>query len=155
MKSNSLISDAISQNGYIVQVIYGKSMWPLLRNKRDSVHIVYPNVTPKRGDIVLFIRDGEKNGHHVLHRIMRTSGDNYIICGDNQWKSELVRPNMIVGIAEGIYRDEKYISLNDSLGYKIYRFFCMLFYPIRKPIFWLRDYSRIALGRVKKIIFKG
>lgn len=155
MKNNSLISKAISKNGYIVQAISGKSMWPLLRNKRDSVHVVYPHVKPKRGDIVLFIRNGEENGHHVLHRIIRSCGDGYIICGDNQWKSERVRPDMIVGVVEGIYRDEKYISLNDSFGYKLYRFFCMCFYPIRKPVFCLRDYCRIVLGRVKQIIFKG
>ena len=83
----------------------GTSMLPLLRAGTDSVVLEKPTGNLKRGDIAFYIRD---NGAYVLHRVIKSEGDSYTLCGDNQLTLEKGITNRnIIGVVTRIYRGEK------------------------------------------------
>lgn len=114
----TLIEKYIKENGEFVAIPVGTSMYPMLRNRRDSVYLVrYEGQGLKKYDIPVYKRD---NGQQVMHRCLGKDGDGYIMCGDNQWVLEHgVRENQIIAVAKGFYRDEKYIP-NENRLYKFY-----------------------------------
>ena len=65
-------------------------------------------------------------GKLVLHRILEVGADSYVLCGDNQYIKEYgVKKEQVLGVLEGVYRDEKYIDCKKSSGYKVYvRLWC-------------------------------
>ncbi|MBO4622633.1 MAG: S24/S26 family peptidase [Bacilli bacterium] len=107
--------DIIDKQGYYIATPIGTSMLPLLRERIDTVKIVKLNRPLKRGDVILYERP---NNAFLLHRIVRVKGKNestkYILCGDNQVDLEkYVYPNQIIGVMEGYYHGEEYISTSD------------------------------------------
>lgn len=92
----------------------GTSMLPMLRQGIDSVSIVSPKVRePKAGEVILYRR---KNGAFVLHRAIKLQDDGSFVCrGDNQYELEYgVERERIIGVLEGYYRDDKWISADDA-----------------------------------------
>ena len=85
MNNHSDYRSIIKDKGFLVSTIVGISMYPLLRQRKDSVHIVKIDSPLKKNDVILYQRD---SGQYVLHRIIKIKNSNYIICGDNQWKKE-------------------------------------------------------------------
>ena len=65
-------------------------------------------------------------GKLVLHRILEVGADSYVLCGDNQYIKEYgVKKEQVLGVLEGVYRDEKYIDCKKGRGYKVYvRLWC-------------------------------
>lgn len=97
----------------------GTSMLPMLRQGIDSVSIVSPQKREaKVGEVILYRR---KNGAFVLHRAIDLQSDGKFICrGDNQGVIERdVSPDSVIGVLEGYYRDDKWISADDA-DYKRY-----------------------------------
>lgn len=97
-------------------------MLPLIREGIDTVKIVKVNKDIKRGDVVLYKRDGD----YVLHRVVRTkktkTGSEFTMCGDNQVVLEKgVTLNRVIGVMDGFYKEEKYISINDLDYIKYYK----------------------------------
>ncbi len=89
----------------------GYSMYPLFVPERDEA-IIAPlgNRLPKRGDVVLYRRNG---GILVLHRIWRRRGEAFYMVGDNQSEIEgPLRKDQIKGILVGIVRKGKKFSVN-------------------------------------------
>ena len=143
MNNQSDYGTVINEKGFLVSTIVGISMYPLLRQRKDSVHIVKINKTLKKNDVILYQRD---SGQYVLHRIIKIKNGNYIICGDNQWQKEYgITDEHIIGIMIGYYRKEKYHTVN-SFGFKIYTFIIRLTRPIRR----LRDYIKRGLRKIFK-----
>lgn len=143
MNNQSDYRTVINEKGFLVSTIVGISMYPLLRQRKDSVHIVKINKTLKKNDVILYQRD---SGQYVLHRIIKIKNGNYIICGDNQWQKEYgITDEHIIGIMIGYYRKEKYHTVN-SFGFKIYTFIIRLTRPIRR----LRDYIKRVLRKIFK-----
>lgn len=94
----------------------GVSMLPLLRQGIDSVEIAAVTRPLKKFDLPLYRRE---NGQYILHRIVEV-GDTYTCIGDNQDALEYgVKPEQIIAVTTGIYRGDKYISV-DSFRYKCY-----------------------------------
>lgn len=116
--NETLIEKYIKENGECVTVPNGTSMYPMLRHRRDSVHLVrYDMRGLKKYDLPVYKRD---NGQQVMHRCLGKNDDGYIMCGDNQWFLEYgVTDDKIIAIVKGFYRDEKYISVKNS-SYRIY-----------------------------------
>lgn len=97
----------------------GTSMLPMLRQGIDSVSLVSPEKREaKVGEVILYRR---KNGAFVLHRAIALQPDGNFICrGDNQGVIERdVSPESVIGVLEGYYRDDKWISADDA-EYKKY-----------------------------------
>lgn len=114
----SKIKQYIDSEGFFVATPVGTSMWPMLRNRRDNVYLVKYNGSLKKYDLPVYIRD---DGKHVMHRCLGKSEDGtYIMCGDHQWTKEFgIREDQIIAVAQGFYRDDKFISC-DNKWYKLY-----------------------------------
>ena len=68
MNNQSDYRTVINEKGFLVSTIVGISMYPLLRQRKDSVHIVKINKTLKKNDVILYKRD---TGQYVLHRLIK------------------------------------------------------------------------------------
>lgn len=133
--SKTLIEQYIEEQGEFIATPVGTSMWPLLRNRRDTVHLVKYAGNLKKYDIPLYKRT---TGEQVMHRCIDITKDGYVMCGDNQTAKEFgITDEQIIAVAKGIYKDEKYIPCTN----KIYRF-------------WVRSWcmSLRVRGRILRIL---
>lgn len=116
-----IIDIAFQNNQSAVFRVKGMSMFPLLRDQRDSVTLEKITKDPKRKDIILYKRD---NGQFVLHRIIKVKDGIYTLVGDNQHVLEYpIRRDQILGVVTSIIRKGKTIDLKTSKKYKLYSFF--------------------------------
>lgn len=104
-------AEELEKNGAIAFVPRGISMWPTLKNRGQSVVVVKKTGKLARFDVALYIRPGRK---YVLHRVMKPTDDGYVICGDSQLVCERVAEEQVIGVMEGFYRKDKYISATDE-----------------------------------------
>lgn len=101
------LKEMLAENKEIKMTVTGSSMFPLLRDRRDSVLLVRPERLQKY-DIVLFIRT---NGEAVLHRIIKITAKGLIMLGDNQYEKEgPIAPEQVIAVAKGFFRGEQYFS---------------------------------------------
>ena len=101
----------IEKNNVIAFVPGGNSMWPILKNKKQSVIVQKKQSRLKKFDVGFYQRD---NGAFVLHRVMQVTPDGYIMCGDSQLVFEKVKEENVFGVMEGFYQGKKYISCDDK-----------------------------------------
>ena len=112
--NNISYRDLLEKFPYYIATPIGTSMMPMIRQRLDTVKLVKPQGKLKKYDVILYQR---KDGTYVLHRIIGVKKNSYILCGDNQFvKERNVTDDMIIGVVDGFYREEKYIS-NDDLEY--------------------------------------
>lgn len=113
-----IIDIAFKNNQSVILKVRGMSMFPLLRDKRDSVRLEKITNSPKRKDIILYKRD---SGQFVLHRIVKEKDGLYTLVGDNQHSKEYpIRKDQVLGVVTSIIRKGKEINLSKSKKYKIY-----------------------------------
>ena len=120
----TLIEKYINETGEFIAIPVGTSMYPMLRNRRDSVYLVrYNGNGLNKYDLPVYKR---RDGTQVMHRCLGKDEKGYIMCGDNQWILEHgVKDENIIAVAKGFYRDEKYIA-NENKMYRLYcRLWCM------------------------------
>ena len=105
----------------------GYSMYPLIREREDILHIVKKD-TYKRGDIILYKSDVD---HYVLHRILRIKKDQIICAGDyNYFKDKPITDKQVLGLLLSIKKkDGKTIDL--SKDKKARKFFYTNFFHIK------------------------
>lgn len=116
-----IIEDAIKNGGSVKIKVSGFSMYPLVVSRRDSVVLTGAD-SVKVGDVSLFKRE---DGDYILHRIVGKKDGAYMVRGDYEQKIEYpVYEHQIIAVAEGFYRNEKYISCDSKL-YKLYKAFWM------------------------------
>ena len=104
--------ELLEQNGYIVYTNVGRSMMPLLRQRRDIIEIHKKGPERcKKYDVVLYKR-GER---YVLHRILEVlPNGKYIIAGDNNTFLEKdITDEQILGVLTRVIRDGKSIYMDD------------------------------------------
>ena len=144
----------LERSGYIMYTNVGISMLPLLREKRDVMRI--ERRPWKRWDAVLFRRPGVVGrGRYIVHRILRVGPDGSCwIVGDNLTEGEWVRPEDILGVLTGVYRDGKMLELND-FGYRLYVALWCRPWPLRFAVLRLRNLCRRVLSKGKRIIRKA
>lgn len=148
MKKNEKVTDyeqLIKEQGFVCNTIVGRSMYPMLRNRKDTIVVKKVSGRLKKYDVPLYKRDGK----YILHRIIAVKSDHYVIRGDNCYEREYVTDDMIIGVLSDFYRGEKKIQL-DNLFYKSYVIFWRYTFGIR----FLLKKVRGALGRVKRTIQK-
>lgn len=145
--------DIIKQQGKLVYTNTGISMMPLLRQHRDLLIIAPPPEGRLRiWDIPLYRRD---NGQYIMHRVLWVRKDDYIICGDNQWRPETgITDRHIIGVLEAVNRDGKLLPVRATaehphvpFGYRLYVFVWCFFFPIRAVIcfLWFRIRYRLLM----------
>lgn len=122
------IEEVLKSEGVYVGAPCGVSMYPMLRNLKDTIIIRPVEGRLKKYDVPLYRRK-EK---YILHRIVKVLPDGYVICGDNCANKEYdINDEKIIGVLTGFYRGDKQISM-DSPVYKAYSRIWVFFYPIRK-----------------------
>lgn len=138
MSEYSTIEAEIEKHGIGIFTNVGDSMMPLLRQRRDIIHISKVDGRLKKYDVPLYKRD---NGQYVLHRILKVRENDYVICGDNRTgMEEGITDRHIIGVMTGVSRDGKFLSVNDK-KYKLY----VMLWGGRKSY-------RIFLLRVKSVM---
>ena len=140
-----IMEEVIESGGSCKLRVTGYSMTPTLRHLKDSVVLVSPqNRKPKKDEIVFIKRD---SGKHVLHRIRKIIDDNsFVMNGDAQQWTEVVRFDQVIGVVEAFYRDDKLISC-DNKKYKIYMKLWVICKPIRPIIFKSRSLIKKIIKR--------
>jgi len=109
---------AFQNNQTFVFKIKGTSMFPFLKNQKDSVRLAPITNELKKRDIVLYRRS---NGAYVLHRIIKIKDNVYSMVGDNQRAIETpIYRDQILGIVTHLIKGEKEIDVKKN---KKYRFF--------------------------------
>ena len=135
-----IMEEVIQSGGSCKLKVTGYSMTPTLRHLKDSVVLVSPEKRqPKKNEIVFIKRD---TGKHVLHRIRKIIDDqSFIMNGDAQQWTEVVRFNQVIGVVDSFYRGDKEVSC-DNIKYKTYVKLWVLCKPIRPLIFKYRNLVR-------------
>lgn len=123
----------------------GYSMYPFLNPDRKDQVIVEPigDRRLKRGDVVLYRRNGEKGrtdedgfaeGILVLHRIHHVKEDSFYMVGDNQNQVEgPLQRDQLRGIMTARVRNAKILSARNLL-YRASVFLWLMVCPIRPRI---------------------
>ncbi len=135
----------LEEKGVLITTIAGVSMRPLLKDRRDTVAVKKLSDRLKRYDVALY----ESGGRVLLHRVLRDEGNAYIIRGDNCVNPEHIPDAQILGIAEGFYIKNRYVSAENG-WYQCYARLWTALFPLRKT--WKR--GRGVLGRIKRKLIK-
>ena len=102
----------IEKNGVIAFVPRGNSMWPILKNRGQSVIIRKKTAEEKLAPLTVAFYE-RKSGAFVLHRVMSTRENGYVMCGDSQFTHEFVEESQVFGVMEGFYHGKKYIKVTN------------------------------------------
>ena len=127
MQSPYKFEEVLEKDGELFFTNVGYSMYPLIKEREDILHIVTSN-TYLKGDIILF---KSKEEHYVLHRILKIKKDKIITAGDyNYFKDQPITQEQILGKLIDIKKkDGKVIDLSkDKKGRK---FWYTNFFPIK------------------------
>ena len=141
------IEDVIKAEGVFISTTSGVSMYPMLRDRRDTIVVRPPQGRLKKYDVALY----KRGNAYILHRVLKVKPDSYIIRGDNCDKKEYdITDKEVLGVLTEFYRDGKQIDMN-GWRYKMYvRVHCMLF-PVRflgRRIYW-------GIRKVWRFVRKG
>ena len=104
------IEDAITQNGIYVGPTVGMSMYPMLKNRRDTIIVRPKTERLKRLEVALYKR-GES---YIMHRVIEVLKDGYLIRGDNCYYDEIVAEEDVIGILTEFYRKDKHYLCTDT-----------------------------------------
>ena len=109
MPSQIKFEEVLEKDGELFFTNVGYSMYPLIRQREDILHIVKKD-TYKKGDIILYKSDID---HYVLHRILKIKKDKIICAGDyNYFKDKPITNEQILGLLISIKKkDGKVIDL--------------------------------------------
>lgn len=103
----------LEKNGAIAFVPHGNSMWPILKNRKQTVVVIKKTDRLSRFDVALYERNG-KEKTFVLHRVMKSADGGYIICGDSQFVLERVEEDAVFGVMSGYYKGKTFIPVTDE-----------------------------------------
>jgi len=119
MQSPFKFEEVLEKDGELFFTNVGYSMYPLIKQREDILHIKKAD-SFKKGDIILFKSQQE---HYVLHRILKIKKDKIITAGDyNYFKDQPIEKECILGKLIDIKKkDGKVIDLSrDKKGRKFW-----------------------------------
>lgn len=120
------IESILDADGVFVSTTSGVSMYPMLRDRRDTIIVTRPKERLKKFDVALY-RRGES---YVLHRVIKVLPDSYIIRGDNCLAKEYgITDAEVLGVLSGFFRGNREKSIN-SLGCKLYSRLIVALHPL-------------------------
>ncbi|MBQ2986059.1 MAG: S24/S26 family peptidase [Tyzzerella sp.] len=147
MNNIKQIEEVIKEQGMLVCTTAGTSMYPMLRDRRDTIIVKPYEGRLKKYDVPLY-----KSGtRYILHRIVEVCPDSYVICGDNCERKEYgITDEQILGVLTGFYRGSKLIDMN-SWQYKLYARIACAAFPLRR----VRGIARSIARRIWHVFKKG
>ena len=127
MQSQIKFEEVLEKDGELFFTNVGYSMYPLIKQREDILHIIKTDDF-KKGDIILFKSNVD---HYVLHRVLKIKKDKIITAGDyNYFKDQPITPNQVLGKLVTIKKkDGKVIDL--SKDKKARKFWYTNFFPIK------------------------
>lgn len=128
-----IINEILQQGGKAWITVTGMSMYPFLRENKDSVELASGSFeTIKRGDIVLIRR---MSGEYILHRVLYKNADSFYIIGDaQQWIEGPLKAYQLVAAVAAIKRGDFPINCN-NLIWRILTALWLYFIPVRHWVF--------------------
>jgi hypothetical protein len=119
--------------------VTGMSMYPFLRDKKDSVELARSSFAEvQRGDILLVLGD---DNTYVMHRLHNKKKDCFYINGDaQQWKEGPYYPNQIIAKVTTVWRENKCIPCT-NVEWRVLVVIWQVLYPFRYII--INTYSRM------------
>jgi SOS-response transcriptional repressor LexA len=128
-----VIEELLEEGMRIRITVTGSSMYPFLRDKKDSVELYRSSYDQlKRGDIVLIRRD---NGEYVLHRVVKKDRKYFYMNGDaQQWWEGPIKPKQVIAKVTKVWRKDRCI-LCSSFLWRLASILWMLLIPFRDLIF--------------------
>lgn len=146
IRESHLIEKELEEYGAYASTTSGVSMRPLFKTGRDMVIIEKPKGELSRFDVALY---KSRSGAYTLHRVIRVKEDEYLIRGDNTYRTEHIAKDRIIGVLTAFNRKGKRHS-TDELGFRVYSRIWNFIYPIRYIIHLPRPF----LARVYRKLFK-
>lgn len=128
----ALVGEVLEKHQKARITVTGSSMFPFLRNSKDSVELCLASYEVLRvGDIVLIKR---YDGRYVLHRVFRKEVNHFYILGDAQSCIEgPLMPQQLLAVVTVIWRGSKRISCDDP-WWRILSWLWLLLLPFRGMI---------------------
>lgn len=125
-----LADELLKENMKVVFRVSGRSMWPLLRNRLDSVLLAPLGRVVRRGDIVL-MKVPEPHNRYILHRVYKVSGGLMGTQGDGCLEADPPVPlDCVLGRVEAVLRGKRTLSCDGTL-LRAYTALWMAFTPLR------------------------
>jgi hypothetical protein len=141
-----LLELQLRSGGKASLAVTGSSMEPMLRDRRDLVWLTVLDHPPQRGDILLY---RQPSGRYILHRVVQSGARaECLCCGDNDWKTEPVRREDVIGVVYAFCRKGKTMDVHDG-AYRAYVRTWTALFPWRRPILLLRR-SLAKLHRTRR-----
>ena len=127
MPSPYKFEDVLNKDNELFFTNVGYSMYPLIKEREDILHIVKTDEF-KKGDILLYKSNVDR---YVLHRLLKIKKDKYILAGDyNYFKDQPITNEQVLGKLVTIKKkDGKEIDL--SKDKKARKFFYTNFFHIK------------------------
>ena len=127
MPSEIKFEEVLEKDNELYFTNVGYSMYPLIRQREDILHIVKTNDF-KKGDIILYKSNVD---HYVLHRILRIKKDKIICAGDyNYFKDQPITKEQVLGLLTEIKKkDGAVIDLSEDK--KVRKFWYTNFFYIK------------------------
>ena len=125
------IEESLKNNCDVRITVTGYSMYPLLRNRKDSVILGKPPKKLKKYDIVFYKRE---DGSYILHRILKIKDNLLSMAGDNEIELEYpIKPEQIIGVTTHYIKSGKKYSTK-NLIYKLYVIIWAWLFPHRHKL---------------------
>lgn len=142
------------KNGVISFVPRGNSMWPIIKNRGQSVVIKLKENRLNVYDVAFYLR---KDGSFVLHRVLKKVDGGYVMCGDSQLTLEKVDEEQVFGVLMGFYKGKEYIESTDKKYIKrVERWYKRkTIRKIRLKIFFFTNRVKNKLKLMVKKVFRG
>ena len=127
MPSPYKFEDVLNKDNELFFTNVGYSMYPLIKEREDILHIVKSDEF-KKGDILLYKSNVD---HYVLHRLLKIKKDKITLAGDyNYFKDKPITKESILGKLVSIKKkDGKVIDL--SKDKKARKFFYTNFFHVK------------------------
>lgn len=135
IKANGIIPvvKELLEDGKRVRItVTGMSMYPFLREHKDSVELIKVDMDQIRlRDIILIKRD---TGEYILHRVIKKSKNTLYLNGDaQQWCEGPIRPEQIIGKVAYVWRQDLCIPCTNK-WWIILSFCWRILLRVRYPI---------------------
>lgn len=146
MNSKRQIEDVLREEGMFVSTTVGVSMYPMLRNRKDTIIVMPYEGRLKKYDVPLY----KRGSSYILHRIIEVRPDSYVIRGDNCIQKEYgITDEQILGVLTGFYRGAKKVNMN-GIGYKLYVHVWPFLYPMRRMYVQTRSLAARAWHKIRR-----
>lgn len=123
------IQEILERDGVWISTTTGTSMWPMLRDRRDTIVVRPVEGRLRPYDIALYRRDDS----YVLHRVIKANDGGYRIMGDNCKAYEEVPESDILGRLDEFWRGERHYDPRSD-AWLLYARTWHTLLPIRKVI---------------------